>query len=364
MTSTSSPIPVTFSGSYEGTYLNSDQLEVISITDIISSSASILGCISILVFAIYKNKVCHQSVQPLFHLAMADFCASASLLASCVVHVLYRTRSDEVFTLCSYLNGCVTGFFVITFFLTAAYAAEVYMRVSFQDKQRTGRGLDPVRRTQFEFMYLMYSMSWVIPLAVVITMVGYYATFHQETAQKDIHTYCNDSCLPFFSQNNFRVCGSQSQSMFKWLRIYKYLFLVPLLLSFAFNSVIYVKTVSLLRKSFRQAGKMSSEENKRLTRVKKNAILFLSIFFICWLPTVLIGIISSVEGDGMDMNRYYPLYICQALLSPLQGLLNTLGYGWQRREFKLLMCPRFPSVCQCVQGRRGEHETSANMLLS
>ncbi|KAI8479916.1 hypothetical protein Bbelb_423560 [Branchiostoma belcheri] len=75
-------------------------------------------------------------------------------------------------------------------------------------------------------------------------------------------------------------------------------------------------------------GRYTQRERQVISAIKIKFLLIVVIFTLCWLPNVIDGVIqiSLIKDDRMG-DRFFALWIIEAALNPLQGLLNCLAYG-------------------------------------
>ncbi|KAK3740614.1 hypothetical protein QZH41_009725 [Actinostola sp. cb2023] len=78
---------------------------------------------------------------------------------------------------------------------------------------------------------------------------------------------------------------------------------------------------------------MTRLQYKQEKTVRRWACLYQSVFVMCWLPSIILGL-SSISSNYQQMNFLYALYVIQAVITPLQGFFNCIIYGWRRRGFK------------------------------
>ncbi|XP_006824623.1 transmembrane protein 116-like [Saccoglossus kowalevskii] len=277
------------------------QISEVSYAEIATSSLSILGASSIIGLTLYKKKVCQPEVHPIFHLALADLLASLFLLIGCLVYNVAGTAYNMSIA-CSVIIGLSMTFFLCTFFLTLTYAIEVYIRM----KERLKR--KPMKESiygYFPSVYMLYISSWVIPIVCAVVILSF--TLHIEISHFP-KTVTGGPCTNF-------VCV---------LLVHHRVDLCV---------IIYFLTHRALRRNQLTSGVIGPRQYIDAARVRNRAILYCSIFCICWLPSMLLGVISF-HGD-FKMQSFFWLYMLQACTCPLQGLLNCIMYGWQRRGFQI-----------------------------
>ncbi|XP_074646646.1 transmembrane protein 116-like isoform X2 [Tubulanus polymorphus] len=310
--------------------LNDQELSLISYIDIGSSLLSVIGAASIIVSVIARKKVCKPDVIPIFHLSLADLLASLSLFIDCILFQF--SLKPGVWQICNIVSAFTMACYVITFSLTLTYAIEVYLRMHTRTR---GYRYRPSKCLPV-FRYLLYILSWFIPIAlsVMMSVLFYLETKkeEQEPRMRRIIPPGHDcsSCLPVFHYNE-DICLHSWGELPTLHVVAKYLFLIPLILIMVTNAVLYLCTYkkhAQLQDSRGVLGYTHSIEGERL---RNKAIQFQVVFFVCWFPSLLLGFFSL--SKSFNMRYYYPLFIIQALTAPLQGFVNCIIYGWYRQSF-------------------------------
>ncbi|XP_019642297.1 PREDICTED: G-protein coupled receptor 143-like [Branchiostoma belcheri] len=108
--------------------------------------------------------------------------------------------------------------------------------------------------------------------------------------------------------------------------IFSYTPIVAVMLA---NPAIYITASRLLEITVRpMLGRYTQRERQVISAIKIKFLLIVVIFTLCWLPNVIDGVIqiSLIKDDHMG-DRFFALWIIEAALNPLQGLLNCLAYG-------------------------------------
>ena len=94
--------------------------------------------------------------------------------------------------------------------------------------------------------------------------------------------------------------------------------------------------------SNRPAGKHSNRcEGCMKTKIAKMTFLVLMMMILCWLPFILLQIVSLMKKDG----NVQPLVECALEVVYANSFLNPILYCWQNREFRkayrrLLFCKK------------------------
>ncbi|CAH1266174.1 TMEM116 [Branchiostoma lanceolatum] len=310
------------------TLLQPEQMQTITYIDMATTSLSIVGASSIIIYSCCKRKVCQPEVHPLFHLSCADLLASLFLLIGVIVFNLSYATMEIYEQYCHYFSAFASSFFVTTFLLTITYSLEVFLRMRDRavrlSTRQPGTG-------NFNLVYLLYIISWLGPLLVQSTIL---IATSIEPPMFDIIPSPNSSlvsctrCLPLYHFKNDKCMPASSEGK-QWMTDLdvsaKLIFILLLILTIVITTIVYLLAVSAFQLRHRRAGMRGRREYEDERSVRRRAVLYLLVFCFCWLPTLVLGILSLC--DGFEMKKYYALYI-------MQGFLNCIVYGWRRKEFR------------------------------
>lgn len=89
-------------------------------------------------------------------------------------------------------------------------------------------------------------------------------------------------------------------------------------------------------------GFRTDHERRQFSNMQSRVTLYMIVFIVCWAPSAMISFhkwighsASSGHVDGVvDVNRFFWLYAYQSAFAPVQGLLNSIVYGWSRKHFR------------------------------
>ncbi|XP_048239061.1 transmembrane protein 116-like [Haliotis rufescens] len=310
--------------------LSDDKMNVIATINVITSSLSALGAGSIILCSVFHRKICFSEVYPIFQLSIADLLASLFFLSSTIMFLNNVQNYPGGCGPCDYITAVMTSFYISTLFLTLSYALEAFLRV----RKRLHNGFISSSREQqrtvvsYSFMHLIYAVAWLVPLAGGIVLLTP-TTSSGNTQPKDAE--CS-TCLPVFHYTQDNPCWSHVVNGTSWHLAYKLVFLIPLIAVFFSNIFLYLCIARAFKQVSMRRGLYTFHQRQEESTVRRKAVLYQSAFLCCWLPTLILGIISF-QSD-FAMRRYFWLYVLQALLGPLQGFLNCIIYGWKREQFR------------------------------
>eukprot|EP00794_Sanderia_malayensis_P013868 gene13868-15316_t len=370
-------------------------IRVLGALSIITSSLSIIGTASVIIFIIYKRICRSPDVNPLFHLSIADFLLALFWVIGPIIHFKYAGNQFvvDLSYFCSTWQGLCEMVHIMSFFLTVNYALNVFLRMK-EKKDRMFQLNDPLASQQHIinhswFRVGIYAFSWVMPIAIIIPLL-----IEMRRSQPDFCQQCIillDAPRPFSFEGN--------------LLGYNGPMLIILSLTFSIVAIIvlYLLTLRMYRKTI--LGFHTNRQRVVVHAMAKRAAVYIAVFIYCWTPALILASIKlhgSYQPNNGDnpMIKYFPLYVVQVghtqfvvatasmkrqshyaivlsdcsfsstlprkivsldkrptcrivnvksnfqtltveeflfeatLTAPLQGFLNSLVYGWSRKSFR------------------------------
>ncbi|XP_065845658.1 G-protein coupled receptor 143-like [Oscarella lobularis] len=167
--------------------------------------------------------------------------------------------------------------FVATYAWTLFYAIDVYLK----SKQM---GLKPSR---------YHAISWTA--AAVFTAINETVLFV-------------DVGVP---------CAGRPQLIGSYLCMY-----IPMIIVIVANPILYVLSSRNFTRNVKARGTFTNTERQAIREQKIKFLLMLTIFYICWLPSIVSGFYTVTKW-------HVPIevYILNALCNPSQGFLNSFAYS-------------------------------------
>lgn len=321
--------PAALLGYTGDTRLTDDDTQAIATAALVSSSLSILGALSIVLCCLVARSACKRAV--IFHLSLADFLAATGVAVGAA---LVKVGSNGDSTICMIVGAWNQSAFTTTFFLTLVYAIKLFMD--------TGRGSASSRsqaqRTgscqQGKWLLPAIVGSWLVPAVIVAVLI---ATDHfaREPAANQPETVVNlnnTCCMRVFH----RVSEKPSVHASGGFSVYSdAFFTIPLLSVMAANMLLYAATWWRHRSSLRDTGIYTDRERQASKRVLAKLLLFAVVFMLCWVTYLCLDVKFRLDGDDFDdSHKLFPVYVAQAVLSPLQGFFNCIVYGWRSRTMR------------------------------
>ncbi|KAK3588009.1 hypothetical protein CHS0354_014540 [Potamilus streckersoni] len=324
----------------------------ISIITIITSSLSILGSSSIIIAAAWKKKILSPEILPIFQLSLADFIASILLFMICCLRV---SKSHINGKSCDFITGFVTSFYVSTFLLTLAYAMEIYFHICTGHIQYgkvdasvsiSGSWREKWKKaTSHPFMYVVYAISWLVPFIVALI-------FNLITSSGNSND-SSECCMPVFHYDDDECWTDKSNDGKAWHLVSKLLFIIPLSIVIILNLVFLILIKRVLKRQLRSQGIFSFAQRQSLKSVRNKLIMYQVMFFLCWIFSLILCIISL--NQNYKMADYSWVLFLQGLFGPLQGFLNSIVYGWRRDKFRKMLTERTVLVAKAGQSLTSSH---------
>lgn len=311
---------------------------------ILGSSLSVIGCLSVIIFSVYRGIVADKEVRVLLQLMFADLVASALLLYSATVPLLPEELYVWVYEYCKYSVVGALCFYSCSLALVLVYALEVYGSMLTFSGVSCRRWPAMCRGLARCGTWPLYIFCWLLPPSLFSIYVGVVQRHQNQTLiapvwENDRHSnsssqYCT-RCLPLIHQPG--ECQGPLETSDLANRE-KLIFLAYLSVVMMTCGMLYY----LVRRGYRDvfepqsstaAAAMGACPTGRYYRtVVKSTTLFQASLFLCWVPALVICMVSF-NSDVPHKSIIY-LQVVQACTLPLQGLLNSVLYGWQRRSFR------------------------------
>ncbi|XP_071533686.1 G-protein coupled receptor 143-like [Panulirus ornatus] len=225
-------------------------------------------------------------------LALADLMASLGILirsASWLADDTFGSKPDDSKLgqyLCIITSGMIHYFYTATYCWTFLYALDV--KLVMQDKRISHR--------------IYHLVSWTVPL--VLCLIGLLILY-----------------LPDLN------CHSKAVNPYlRFLPNYLSSF-IPIVVVMIGNPVLYCLAFSRVEKQIISArGRFTQSERRVVDRLLKKFFLINAVFYLCWLPNVINGIVLWTTWDDLPRIFIHVIWYLMAILNPLQAVFNCLVY--------------------------------------
>lgn len=329
--------------SFNGTLcLNGKQISCLSVLYICALSLSFVGSCSVLVVSIVKRKNLKDQVQPLVQLALADLLATLILMLTSAMNIMEIDTNifNNSVVICEHALPMSLTFYLVSFLLLVVYAWESKISVeAFRLRQIEVVQENPQSRRKFVIAYVLV---WLLP---VVGYVVYILTAHMTTTNLvppmqgtganngEIEAYCT-SCVLFLHVWNDPCSNAEKvHAITTRIIIFLAVMIVPISCS-----VVYYKLGRWYRR-YEEEGLFSDEGNGRSRKRLRGALptfhCWVLVIMLLWLPALVLIVLSfpAVLLNVPQENLFW-LYSIQAFTVSLHGFVNSLVYGWIRRNFR------------------------------
>ena len=198
-----------------------------------------------------------------------------------------------------------------------------------------------------EYCNTRYRYYWSFGIVVELTLrFGYTATFlwtllyacdacakarQRAISNRFCHLFTWPLALALAGANeivlfagNLGHCSGRDRLPWSYFLIY-----APMLIVIVVNPLLYVKTNRRYVRLLRGSGHFTRCEREAVEEQQRKFLFLVSIFYICWLPSLISGgyEIAVLFNTGKLDHVPLPVWLVNAAANPLQGLLNSIVYG-------------------------------------
>ncbi|RUS85798.1 hypothetical protein EGW08_006427, partial [Elysia chlorotica] len=190
------------------------------------------------------------------------------------------------------------------------------------------------------WMLLIYISAWLFPLGMATVLMIVMRNLKDNEGSGGFSRIYPQQCSSCFADFRFNeeYCWEEIEDGKYWHYVIRLIFLLPLMIVMAANMALYVLINHAFKQVAMRRGLLSYHQRQEESILNRKAALYQTVFFICWFPSIILGIASFTEG--YDMASYFWLIVLQALLGPLQGICNSFLYGWRRDSFRRALSER------------------------
>lgn len=316
----------------------------ISVLKIVTSSLSVLGSVSIILSVLLTGRLNNSQIHPLFMLSLGDFVVSMCWLVGGIVWLSpgayhWGTIGGSTHTGMCYVLGIGTLLAeMVTFLLTTVYAFTAMMLIM---EIYYNKGMIPMdgnkKRLRQIITIALYFVSWILPLAILLPVT--------ESSGVGL-VLANSTCIcsvDFYNlrpENGFYDPDHNSVQLDKLSTILCYYSGLLFIITFLIITVCYILTfvyAQRVSRNYHEGRHVAvAEANKRIRAIKYRLTLFVVIYVITGIPSIVAAGMVLKEEERLNLHENgdkLTLYF-QAILAPLQGIANAILYGWSREEFR------------------------------
>ncbi|KAI1888003.1 hypothetical protein AGOR_G00180570 [Albula goreensis] len=328
--------------------LNDNQIITLSIVYVSSLSLSLIGSFSVVVVSIIKRRHLNEQVRPLLHLSVADFLASAVLLCTSALNFVSPSTLLHSINICERCLPLALTFYCISFLLVIVYAYESKRAVQgWRERSEEGQDEQVEHHSMSEdrergWPLRVYAMVWLGPIIMyfvyictVSLMEGLIQrspgdTGSNEAMSNDHRIFCTSCILLLHIGND--TCPHVDKSHDLFVKSFFFVCVTSVLIC---CSVLYCKVGSWYRR-YQERGMFLVEGDgfgrRHLRGLYSTPHSMMLVIIICWTPAFIL--VSLSFTGWIHQEKLFPLYVIQALTVSLHGLLDSIVYGWLRRNFR------------------------------
>ncbi|KAI8502868.1 hypothetical protein Bbelb_195700 [Branchiostoma belcheri] len=232
-------------------------------------------------------------------LIVADLLACLGIFLRSMVwlaggHSSHDDQPSPATVFCAFVGGWIQLFYITTYFWTFCYAVDVFVIM---------KGFNGLSK-----LWIYHIISW--GMAIILT---------------------GESLTLLFYPSGWKCEDGKAHLVPYYLSTY-----IPIVLVMILNPILYIfssRSVPSILKSRR--GKYTDIERAIVQSVRLKFFNVVLVFFACWIPNVLNGVLIFAGDNLTGQNVVYQevvhiLWYMMAILNPLQAFLNSLVYrGWQ-----------------------------------
>lgn len=328
---------------------------------IISSLLGVFGATSIIFSVIWKRRLLHSEVHPIFMLSLSD-CLLALLWITGSSIWLSSARDNAAWCYSVTLITAVMECVAVN--LTVVYSVFAYVKIRKTDLNSV---LAHSIRNELSWKVTLpvYSVAWSFPLFFIILVFS--VTIGSNADGLSSVNECSCRCLPSLINILPRVTNFDKNIQHLQARLIIGLGIVIILhylLAFMLLLVLYKIILNKIKKIRQEHEQLvfgrkaidnsshsiyGSAEKNRIeighSEAKKRVVLFISVFICSGLFNMILAIflvvfLSSYLANVHDEHSHnslvelFKVFIsAQSLTLPLQGFMNAIVYGWTRDDF-------------------------------
>ncbi|XP_019861081.1 PREDICTED: transmembrane protein 116-like [Amphimedon queenslandica] len=333
----------------------------------ISSLLGVFGATSIIFSVIWKRRLLHSEVHPIFMLSLSD-CLLALLWITGSSIWLSSARDKAAW--CYSLTLITAVMECIAVNLTVVYSVFAYAKIRKTDLNSV---LAHSIRNEISWKVTVpvYSVAWSFPLFFIILVFSVTIGSNTDLLSKvnECSCWCIPSLINIFPavkdiNKNTMIMRHLQARLMVGLGI---VIILHYLLAFILLMVLYKKILNKIKKIRQEHeqlvfgrkaidnsnhSKYGSAEKNRIevghSEAKKRVVLFISVFICSGLFNMVLAILLVVflssylahdhdEATNHSHDSLFDIFkgfiYAQSLTLPLQGFMNAIVYGWTRDDF-------------------------------
>lgn len=125
---------------------------------------------------------------------------------------------------------------------------------------------------------------------------------------------------------------------------------VPIVVVMIANPILYRLAFSRVERQIMSTrGRFTHTERRVVDGLRRKFLAINGVFYLCWLPNVLNGIILWSAWDHLPKSVILVVWYLMAILNPLQAVFNSMVYRRWDGGFSLSLPPCLLCLCPCFR---------------
>ncbi|XP_061458689.1 transmembrane protein 116 isoform X2 [Rhineura floridana] len=286
---------------------------------------SVIGSSSMVGYAMFQNTARSPEGRPLFYLNLSNLFLGLSWLVGALLfsREAAKPKNQEA---ASCYNLQTTGqiFYVASFLYTVNYTWYLYMDLKMKYNQNLQNRPPQILSYTNHIGRTAIILCSLIPLLLMAPVFGLGNSF--ECYQ---NVTAEHGCLMMNVEVN-----AQQPTCYAMYLYGAGVFFISFLASFVAVLVLLIRARALYKRFVNSTGYLGDQEWAVIKVVKQGVVLYPVVFFCCWGPAFILGIINLVHLDHTVV--YMAFCVLEALTASSQGFLNCAVYCWTQHVFRRL----------------------------
>ncbi|XP_026575258.1 transmembrane protein 116 isoform X1 [Pseudonaja textilis] len=291
----------------------------------VTATLSIMGSSSIIGYTIFRNTTRSPEVRPLVYLSLSDLFLGLCWLTGALFYSREASHPTREGTICYNLQATGQIFYVASFLYTVNYTWQLYMDLKGKFNQHLHGQMPQMLKYSTHLGRIAIVFSSLIPIFLMAPVLG--LGNHFQCSQ---NFTAEHGCLLLHMEN---MLSPRSQHVTcTVLCLYSTgVFLVSFTVSFLAILTLLIRARMLYKRFVNSMGYVGDQQWEMLKVVEQAVALYPVVFFCCWGPAFILGIVKLARIDHASV--YMALYVLEALTASSQGFLNCVVYGWTQHMF-------------------------------
>ncbi|XP_032085909.1 transmembrane protein 116 isoform X1 [Thamnophis elegans] len=292
----------------------------------VTATLSIMGSSSIIGYTVFQNTARSPEVRPLVYLSLSDLFLGLCWLTGALLYSREASHPTGEGNTCYNLQ--VTGqiFYVASFLYTVNYTWQLYTDLRGKFNQHLHSQMPQMTGYSNRLGRIVILFSSLIPIFLMAPVLGLGNHFQ---CPQNVTT--EHGCLLLHTGNMLSTGSSQHVTCAVLCLYSTGVFLVSFMLSFLAILTLLIRARMLYKRFVNSMGYVGDQQWEMLKVVEQAVVLYPVVFFCCWGPAFILGIVKLARMDNASV--YMALYVLEALTASSQGFLNCVVYGWTQHMF-------------------------------